>query len=312
MKKQLFLAVCLIMMSLTASAVTINKALLEHNGEVTLFDGDKVQDAINAASDGDVIYLTLGTFKPFNVTKQITIRGTGDTSVIDGDVTISIPGAPKLTIPVLESLAVSGTVHVGAQVDDMIIRKCKIANFTIGAQIDGAVIDRCYITSALTLSSYIKGMTVVNTKLLFVKANSGATQNTTFVNCNIYHLYINYFSGTIINSIIRSSSGAINSTVLINSLLNSSGVTIGSSSVTQSCYWASSSNLIQDNNCECVFDTYTLQSKAYLGNDGNVIGIYGGDTPYTLDPSVPQVTSSDIKLDTKTKKLNVKLTVSPQ
>ena len=139
MNKQLLIAVCIIMMSISASAVTITKALLEHNGEVSLYDGDKIQYAINAASDGDVIYLTLGTFKPFTVTRKITIRGTGDTSIIDGDVTISIPGASKLTSPVLESLAVSGKVHVGAQVDDLIIRKCKIANFTIGAQIDGAV-----------------------------------------------------------------------------------------------------------------------------------------------------------------------------
>lgn len=324
MKKQLLLAVCLIMMSLTASAVTINKALLEHNGEVTLFDGDKIQDAISAASDGDVIYLTLGTFKPFNVTKQITIRGTGDTSIIDGDVTISMPGAPKLTSPVLESLAVSGTVHVGAQVDDMIIRKCKIANFTIGAQIDGAVIDRCYITSALTLSSYIKGMTVVNTKLNAVQANSGATQNTTFVNCNFYTLYTDYFSATIMNSIVQSISatnnyygGTLNSTVVLNSLINkyyrssSYPFSIGSSSITQECYIVSEQDVVTST-CECKYDTYTLQSKAYLGTDGTVVGIYGGDTPFTLDPTVPKVTNSDVKLDTKTKKLNVKLTVSPQ
>lgn len=324
MNKQLLIAVCIIMMSISASAATINKALLEHNGEVTLYDGDKIQDAVNAASDGDVIYLTLGTFKPFNVTRKITIRGTGDTSIIDGDVTISIPGASKLTSPVLESLAVSGTLHVGAQVDDLIIRKCKIASFTIGAQIDGAVLDRCYITNVLTLSSYIKGMTVVNTKLYSVNANSGATQNTTFVNCNIYALYTNNFSATIMNSIIQSmsnssaySSSTLNSTVVLNSLINrysyssSYPFIIGSSSVTQGCYIVSEQNVVTSI-CECKYDTYTLQSKAYLGTDGNVVGIYGGDTPYTLDPSVPQVTSSDIKLDTKTKKLNVKLTVSPE
>lgn len=323
MNKQLLIAVCIIMMGISASAATINKALLEHNGEVTLFDGDKVQDAVNAASDGDVIYLTLGTFKPFNVTRKITIRGTGDTSIIDGDVTISIPGAPKLTSPVLESLAVSGTVHVGAQVDDLIIRKCKIANFTIGAQIDGAILDRCYITYVLTLSSYITGMTVVNTKLYSVSANSGATQNTTFVNCNIYRLYTSNFSATIMNSIIQSisnnenSSSTLNSTVVLNSLINKYSrsvyypFTIGSSSVTQGCYIVSEQDVV-NSVCDCKYDTYTLQSKAYLGTDGNVVGIYGGDTPYTLNPSVPQVTSSDIRLDTKTKKLNVKLTVSPE
>lgn len=320
MNKQLLIAVCIIMMSISASAATINKALLEHNGEVTLYDGDKVQDAVNAASDGDVIYLTLGTFKPFTVTRKITIRGTGDTSIIDGDVTISIPGASKLTSPVLEALAVSGTVHVGAQVDDLIIRKCKIANFTIGAQIDGAVLDRCYITNALTLSSYIKGMTVVNSKLYSIKANSGATQNSTFVNCNFYQLNTENFSGTIINSIIFGGrityNPTLNSTVVLNSLISTTNnygynYIIGSSSVTQNSYSINNNNLV-NSDCECIYDTYTLQSKAYLGTDGNVVGIYGGDTPYTLDPSVPTVTSSDIKLDTKTKKLNVKLTVSPE
>ena len=311
MKKFLSLAVCLIMMSISASAVTINKALLQHNGEVTLFDGDKIQDAINAATDGDVIYLTLGTFKPFNVTKKITIRGTGETSVIDGDVKISIPGSPKLTSPVLEALSVSGTVTVGSQVDDMILRKCKITNYGVSAQVDGAVIDRCYVTSTLTLSSYIKGMTVVNTKLNCISANSGATQNTTFVNCNINLIYTSYFSGTIINSIIRSSQGnSINASVLLNSLFGWDGysttnrVIIGSSSVAQNCH--TSEDGLAD------LSVSQLQSKGYLGTDGTVVGIYGGETPYTLEPTVPKVTESDLKLDLENKKLNVKLTVSPQ
>ena len=206
MKKYFLTAVCLILMCMTVSAITINKAMLEHNGEVTLYDGDKIQEAINAASDGDVIYLTLGTFKPFSVTKQITIRGAGETSVIDGDVSISIPGSPKLTRPVLEALSVSGAVSVSSQVADLILRKCKFSSLGFSAQVDGAIVDRCYITNTLTLSSYIKGMTVVNTKLYYVKANAGATQNTTFVNCNFYNLNPSNFSGTIMNSIINDES----------------------------------------------------------------------------------------------------------
>lgn len=324
MKKIFLLAVCIIMMSMTASAITINKAMLVHNGEVTLYDGDKIQEAVNAASDGDAIYLTLGTFKPFNITKKITVRGTGDTSIIDGDVNISIPGSPKLTSPVMEALAVSGTVNVGAQVDDMILRKCKIANFTIGAQVDGTILDRCYITNSLTLSSYIKGMTVVNTKLLNVIANTGATQNTTFVNCNICKLYTANFSATIINSIIQSASAVeyyttvLNSSVILNSLINtyyrssSHPFSIGSSSVTQNCYSESQNGMISSINCECTYNTSQLQSKGYLGTDGTVVGIYGGETPYTLVPSVPKVTSNDLQLDNEKKELNVKLTVSPQ
>lgn len=316
MKKILLMAVCIIMMSMTASAISINKALLDHNGTVTLYDG--LQEAINASSDDDAIYLTLGTFKgPFTVSKKITIRGTGETSIIDGDVSISIPGAPKLTSPVLEALTVSGTVSVNSEVNDMILRKSKIASITIGANVDGAVLDRCYITNTLTLSSYIKGMTVVNTKLNIVEANSGATQNTSFVNCNFNYLNTNYFSGTIINSIIGRSNGTILSTVLLNTLMYSySGyVSIGSSSVAQNCYYQESyisSNALITSSCECYYNTSQLQSNGYLGTDKTVVGIYGGDTPYTLEPSVPKVTSSSLDLDMEKKELNVKLTVSPQ
>lgn len=309
MKKFLLLAVCFMMMGISASALTINKAMLVHNGNVTLFDGDKIQDAVNAAVDGDAIYLTLGTFKPFNVTKKITIRGTGETSVIDGNVDISISGSPKLTSPVMEALAVSGTVTVKSQVDDMIIRKCKIGNFGISAQVDGAVLDRCYITNTLTLSSYIKGMTVVNTKLYAVKANSGATQNTTFVNCNICDLYTSNFSGTIINSIIEgltNNSQTLNSTVILNSVYNTSYFGVGSSCVTQNCYIIDSYHSIFNGSCE-----YTPDSSC-VGTDGTIVGIYGGETPYTLEPTVPKVTNSDLQLDMENKKLNVNLTVSPQ
>ena len=314
------MAVCIIMMSISANAITINKAMLVHNGEVTLYDGDKIQEAINAASDGDAIYLTLGTFKPFNVTKKITIRGTGETSVIDGDVNISIPGSPKLTNPVLEALSVTGKVNVGAQVDDMTIRKCKIASFGINAQVDGAVLDRCYITGTLTLSSFIKGMTVVSTKLYHVKALSDATQNTTFVNCNFYQLHTNNFSGTIINSIIQgkyydyNGGGGyiLNSTVILNCVINSCPAdtsshifNIGSSSVAQGCYYVHYDQYV-NTSCDC------NPNSSFTGTDGSIVGIYGGETPYTLVPSVPKVTSSDLQLDNEKKQLNVKLTVSPQ
>ena len=311
--KKLFLSfVALLMVSMTANAITINKALLQHNGEVTLFDGNNIQDAVNAAVDGDTIYLTLGTFKPFTINKKITIRGTGETSIIDGNVTIAIPNQQTLTSPVLEALAVSGTVNVSSAVNDMILRKCKIASMTFGANVDGAVIDRCYITGTLTLSSYIMGMTVVNTKLYNVGANSGASNNTTFVNCNFYYLNCSYFAGTIINSVINNSSGinnTINSTVLLNSYINNN-LSIGSSSVIQNCYRGTDVGI--NNNCECNRDTNYLQTNNYLGTDGTVVGIYGGDTPFTLEPSVPKVTSSDLNLDNENKVLNVTLTVSPQ
>ena len=356
MKKFFLMAVCIIM-SMTASAISINKALLDHNGTVTLYDG--LQDAINASADGDVIYLTLGTFKgPFTVSKLISIRGTGETSIIDGDVTISIPGTPEMTNPILEALTVSGSVTVNSNISYLYMHKCKInvalaidsninrgkierckiGNITFGGTIDNFFIDRSYVTSTITISSGIKGMTVVNTKLNNLKASAGATGNTTFVNCNISVIYAPNFSGTIMNSIIsfsENSSGysgnensRIFSTVLLNTLMYSYGncVSIGSSSIAQNCYNVnnyvsytynnSSYSGIVNPSCECYYTTLQLQTNGYLGTDGTVVGIYGGETPYSetdmLSPSVPKVTSSSLDLDMEKKELNVKLTVSPQ
>lgn len=339
MKKYLLMAVCIIMMSMTASGLTINKALLDHNGEVILFDGDKIQDAVDAAEDGDVIYLTLGTFKPFNVTKQITIKGTGEASKIDGDVNISVSDASELNKLVLETFTILGSVKVTDPLNNLIVRQCNItSSFDIGANVTGGAIersligsmsvsgsiqelaiDRSRIGSGFVLSSTIESMTLTNTFLSGFSASSGAANNTTVLNSNLFFSSCVNFSGTITNSIVGhvGYGTTLYSTVLVNSLIktlypNNTGgyytMSIGTNCVQQNCYMVSSSNL----------DTSIsgLQAKGYLGNDGTVVGIYGGNTPYDdtnmLVPSVPKVTSSEIKLDNEKKELNVKLTVSPQ
>ncbi len=84
-------------------------------------------------------------------------------------------------------------------------------------------------------------------------------------------------------------------------------MSIGTSSVCPDCYIVSASSLDTS--------TSSLQNNGYLGTDGTVVGIYGGNTPYDdnmLETSDPKVTSSDLQLDMEQKKLNVKLTVSPQ
>ena len=333
MKKLFLFFVAVLMVSMTANAITINKALLQHNGEVTLFEGSNIQDAVNAAVDGDTIYLTLGTFKPFTINKKITVRGTGEKSIINGDVTINIPGTQNLTSTILEALAVTGSVTLSSNVTNLTlhkckilgalslsgnvtegnIKKCKIGTMTFGGSIDNLFVDRCYITSKLTLSPTITGMTVVNTKLYSLNANQNATNNTTFVNCNIYDLYAGNYAGTIINSIIQryaNTETTINSTVLLNTVINTYYLSIGSSSVTQNCYYVNNTRTYVTSSCECT------PNSSFVGTDGTIVGIYGGDTPYSeeemLVPSVPKVTSSDLDLDNENKVLNVKLTVSPQ
>ena len=337
--KKLFLSfVAVLMVSMTANAVTVNKALLQHNGEVTLFDGSNMQGAVDAAVDGDTIYLTLGTFNPFTISKKITIRGTGETSIINGNVVINIPYSPTLKSPLMESLAVSGNVTVSSTISNLLLRKCKISgNCYIGSTVNGGTFERCYIGYLyfyryvnnstyygdiddfyidrceifnLYLRSNIKSMTVMNSYVDFLGADNSMSNSTTFVNCFIYNLNSNNLSSTFINSILyRSNNGnhiTINSSVLLNTLINTQYLSIGSSSVTQNCYLVNNPST----------STADLQNNGYLGTDGTIVGNRGGSTPYSsidmIKPLVPTVTSSELNLDNENKVLNVKLTVSPQ
>lgn len=142
--------------------------------------------------------------------------------------------------------------------------------------------------------------------------------NMTFLNCNIAELqWAGQFTGTFINCILdyTSSNTTLDRCTIINTLINSSSLAISSNCVTSEVYEESNSlinNDVSNDVLECIYDTETLASKGYLGNDGTVIGIYGGKTPYTLEPAYPKVTKSQIELDTDKKQLNVTLTVSPQ
>ena len=55
-----------------------------------------------------------------------------------------------------------------------------------------------------------------------------------------------------------------------------------------------------------------LQEKGYLGNDGTVVGAYGGNTPYSLSPEGISVKESVLRVDPETRKLNVTLKVATE
>ena len=55
-----------------------------------------------------------------------------------------------------------------------------------------------------------------------------------------------------------------------------------------------------------------LKEKKYLGNDGTVVGCYGGKNPYTLKPNIPIVSSSKVHLDRTKKQIQINIKLSSQ
>lgn len=321
MKKLIILMATVFGMNMVASAYSTSAVFLQHKGNITTFEPDSIQLAFEAAVDGDTILLNEGTFPGFEISKQITVRGVGLKTIIQGSIQIAIPETPELTATLLESLYLQyADIIVSEPLVGLKISKCTFRNFTSYCNINNCIIERCHIYEVFNVypnynvyvtNSKIKGLNGVTT------SGTGFGYNTTFTNCNIMLIGTNslyaFFAGTCVNSIL-SWGGELNNCTLTNCLLNSRSIAAGSSCIASNLYNEMFQNefLVRNDTQECVYDTETLISKGYLGNDGTVVGIYGGTTPFTLEPAVPKVTNSLMQLDTENKKLNVTLTVSPQ
>lgn len=309
MKRILTLIVCMMSISMTLFAASFAKCLLQHKGGVKIYNSDAIETAIKNAVEGDTIFLTDGKFPGFTVNKKITVRGAGQGTKITGDINVSISGNPTLTQTVLEGFdATDRNVTLTTAMNGLKIKQCKFKYLTVNANINDAIIDRCYISDELSQVSSIKGMTVINSYVQLGYRYSSTDSPINYVNCYVYPYYIDRIAGTFINSIIGSGSWdslkTANNCNFISCLIRfSNSYTVGSSCTEQNCYHDSASS----SGSEKVDD---LESLGYLGNDGTVVGRYGGLTPYTLDLAVPKVTENTITLDPTTRILNVSLKVT--
>ena len=88
-------------------------------------------------------------------------------------------------------------------------------------------------------------------------------------------------------------------------MVNSNSIT------TYDCFYdAGGDDGLFDDKLDC---TINLEEKGYFGEDGTVVGVYGGEFPYSETPTVPTVDSakSSVEYDKDGNKLNVTITVAP-
>lgn len=329
MKKILFLAICMMALTLNVNAQTA-KIALQHKGNVTMYASDAMKTVMEAAVDGDTIYLNEGNFiSDVTVNKKVSIIGAGQLSKITGNVTVAIPNNPTLTSIVLDGLNITGKLQFTAPMDNVKIRKCKFGETTFTANVSNVVFDRCFVTGELKLSSYIKSLTVLNSKVYYLTGSANAPDGASFINCNIYETLMNYsgssyysacFKGVVMNSILYtydygSSRYLGPDATFVNCLIYESYYDYFTKySVNQNCISTESisysGDFMNSTTLECAISKETLQNNNILGNDGKVVGIYGGATPFSLVPTVPTVTSSKIVVDTNNNKLNVDIKVT--
>ena len=334
MKKQLIMMACMLMASIAAFAGTNSKILLQHEGGVKVYDSNQMTQALADAVKGDTLFLSEGTFAGFDLTKEVMIRGCGKTTIITGAVKIAVAGNPTFSAPLLDALKIDNSFTVSQPCNKLHIRKCWITgDISFSAKSEDVLIDRCSNNSSnikkFTISSNIVSMTVMNSEINYLYSNGVTGNVATFINCNILSRYSEIANQTFINCIFGyggyfSSSSSYGSSssyssykltncTLLNCLYNTNSSLPYNSyvgnSILQSCYGVDNgTNLLTD------LSKDALLANGYLGNDGTIVGIYGGNTPFVSDmlPAAPKVTDQSISLDLENKKLNVSLKVTAE
>lgn len=304
MKAKTLLTACLFMLAVAANAANDGKAILHHDKKPTaIYDADKLSDALSAAVAGDTIYLSEGTFPKFSLEKAITIKGAGTNTKISNGVTIDIAGNPELTSALLEAVEVNGAVSVTSDMKNFLIRMVKSTelSFANSLTIPNALVDRCYLDK-FTITSTMTDFYVRNTFITNLTSTSLKFNKCNFINCRIQGDW-NNAAGRFINCELTGDHTSIKSSILSYSLVYSRFIGVDASTYQEKGY---------DNDNDGWLSVENRKNNQYLGNDKTVVGLEGGNTPYTLSPLGPKETSSTVKVSDSDKKLNVSITVSPK
>lgn len=319
MKQVLLTLACVFGMSTAASALTSSAVLLQHNGNITTYAAEDIGSAMAAAADGDEVFLNEGKYPGFTISKAIKIKGAGQTTVIDGSITIDNSGDASIGDIFIGFMKINNHIIGKSSANKLELLQCSFSYFQQeGGVIDEVFVDRCETSCLYLDATYKETITIrdVTTTTTYPRTKKFTAINSkTYVRQNVssYSAYppytiINCYVGfgisygfTIINSITYDSSY-----IGYSELINCSYSAIGTANKFTGCY--------QDGNITSDWSIYKLEDKGYFGNDGTVIGPLGGarNTPFTLVPVVPRVTESTLKVDPTNKKLDVTVTVSPK
>ena len=288
MKRRLF--ICLMML---CSLVAMSKTgvVLESNGKATMYSD--LTTAVNAAVDGDVIYLVRNTSydcpKGLLIQRLIQLRGDG-TPTIQGDVTISMDGMPDMKEPVMEGIIVNGKVTVTQSINNFKLRHCQFGTIQFGAAMPNGLIDRCYASDDFMIPPVSENFTVRNSRIYNLTSTSLDNNTSLFVNCNIYYIHCELAAGTFVNCLINRGYD-YEKFALKNSVLASCGYCYDvferdySTTIEFNCPNRSY------NDYGYVVSYYGNSNVDWIGDDGTKMGSEGGATPYTLTPTVlPKVT----------------------
>lgn len=296
----------------TSYAQSTLLASLNHNGEITVFYGaTALREAHAAATHGDVISLSSGSFLSVDIEKAVTIRGAGmeldsvrniEPTIITKDFKITIPDGVQQRL-VLEGIYSDFTIRNEGVLISPQFMKCRFNYLNDGAQSNKCMKDaqfiHCRIAGNFSSHGYFTA---------------------TFVNCVISAATIWYSN---IHNCIIGRTDALTNCYVTNSIffnkskdrpsfyLDKSVSAYNCVSVPHDAFSSYKNNYTNTytttyeeifktfNNEDLKFDSenFELTDEAktkFLGIDGTQVGIYGGNLPFSSIPTNPQIIKCNV------------------
>lgn len=292
-------------------------ATLNHDGAVSVFYGaTALKEAHEAAVHGDVITLSSGNFVAVDITKAITLRGAGmmfdsitqaEPTIISGDFSINITDSTSERLT-YEGIHNNHTVTLYTLNNPTFLKSrfCRIYSNSSKTLIKGASFIHCRVSGKMSLYNTLG--TCIN--CIIDTPGNDSSSSIEFSNCMIRYyqvsgLYNSFFKNCIIYS--TSPTAVLPSS---NSMFYNVGV--NAYSTPNSCLFTKSPNNTNRyvTAATDIFKTYTgeefekLDSESfeltdeakakYLGMDGTQVGIYGGNLPYDITPTNPQIIKCNV------------------
>lgn len=259
----------------------------------------------------------------------------------DGKIVIALPEGTQLTSRLFDGIYFNNNgnnaLTFTSSIDNVVFRKCswESSNFlnNINADIQNMLIDRCNANVWIpNTSSSIKKLIVRNSKITLYEYSITDPSARIYTNCDVsvnsgscldnncdkqYTALVGTFTNCIINNATYSdryvSLGNPNAgstevpAVLINCVYNKPNADYAINCTIQNCYENTSTDVNLSD-----MKKADIEAKGWMGNNGTVIGCYGGKNPYTLRPNIPEVSSSKVHLDRDAKQLQINIKVSAQ
>lgn len=285
-------------------------ATLHHeDGIKTFYSGSAFKKAMAEAQPGDLITLSPGTFSAVNITIPVTVRGAGmgavdsiqtsPLTILSGSYRVDIPENENGYVLSMEGLMNDQSVKLN-KAYNAIFSKMKFTSITArdsndeSSVLDNITFLHCIFTDKLNYN--LNDTFSLYNCVVKSQGNSGGKPAViVFQNCVITVPGYTNDSGTYTNCIfapIEKDEYVHDSAKAFNCLW------VGEHSKYSDAFTKNNANPERNNKKfptdKSAFKENTLyqltdEAKAYLGTDGTEIGLYGGQTPFAIQTSYPQI-----------------------